>query len=101
MDEVENPVLGRVHPGDKSRPGYRTLGRIGRAESAHSALSGKLEKIRHGALVHELSQQHRVHPVETENKHLGRFLGAAATDQERDEKSAEQKYALNPLSYLP
>ena len=39
--------------------------------------------------------------VKTENKHLGRFLGAAATDQERDEKSAEQKYALNPLSYLP
>src|SRR6266700_6432122 len=69
MDEVKDSMPPCVHPRNKVRPRYRTLGRNAGSELAKIAQRLQFRKVRHLTLAHESMQELRIHAVNAQNDH--------------------------------
>ena len=92
-----------IHPRDQVRPGHRALRRDACRQTPERSLRGQTCEVRHLAFRHELREQIRVEPVDTEDDQLpGPDRSAPrvlAADEQAQTRGAQSQQAHQPQTF--
>src|SRR6266849_6670393 len=101
--EIKDSVPARIHARNQVRPRHRALWRDAGRQTPERSLLGQPGKVRHLALRHELREQVRIEPVDTEDDQLLRSNRSAprvmAGEQQAQTRGAQSQQACQTKTF--
>ena len=91
MNEIKDPVAGRVHARNEGGPGHRAERRHGGGQRLEIPFFGKRFEVGQDFLVHKLLQKLRIQTVNPQNEHFPGGWAVAGTSREDEEDQARQE----------